>query len=176
MLRCGGTSNIMRHSEPGLDHSSKLSSAGSGTFNAWLQHRLEGRRLSQRQLAEKTGVDHSTISRLIRGQRMPTLRTAVLLAKALGGAEAADMADAMNKPASSTSRPAQVEYALRSDESLTESQVRQIMDYYWTVRRVRPAPPAAKPSGPKAPVPIVVQVQPAAGSGRHPDRVRHRSP
>ena len=173
MLSCGAWSTIMRRPYEELD---PRRSAGAPSFTSWLQQRLEVSRLTQRQLANKSGIDHSTISRLLRGERLPSLRTATSLAKALGGAEAADMADAMNKPASSTSRPAQVEYALRSDESLTESQVRQIMDYYWTVRRVRPAPPAAKPSGPKAPVPIVVQVQPAAGSGRHPDRVRHRSP
>ena len=163
VLHCGGSSNIMRR-PPGEPP----------TFTAWLQQRLEASRLSQRQVANKSGIDHSTISRLLRGERMPSLRTATLLAKAVGGAEAATMPDVMNVPASSRSRPADVEYALRSDESLTEAKVRQIMDYYLIVRRVRPVPPAARPSGPKVRVPIVVQVprtglpiRPASRTIRH---------
>ena len=173
MLTCGGSSNIMRQSDPGLDHPSKLGRARSGTFNAWLQHRLVTSRLTQRQVAARAGIHHSTISRLLGGDRTPSLRTATSLAHALGMPDADATLDEMITPGSSRSRPAQVEYALRSDDSLTEAGVRQIMDYYLIVRRVRPAPPAAKPSGPKVPVPIVVQVpkDPAAGSGRHPGRI-----
>ena len=39
--------------------------------------------MSQRQLAQQSGVDHSTISRLIRGDRMPSLGTATKLARGL---------------------------------------------------------------------------------------------
>jgi transcriptional regulator with XRE-family HTH domain len=41
--------------------------------------------MSQRQLAQQSGVDHSTISRLVRGDRMPSLGTATKLAR--GSAE-----------------------------------------------------------------------------------------
>ena len=39
--------------------------------------------MSQRQLALQSGVNHSTISRLIKEDRMPSLRTATKLARAL---------------------------------------------------------------------------------------------
>lgn len=142
--------------------------ADSGTFNAWLEATLKARRMSQRQLANRTGIAHSTISRLIRGQRIPSLRTATSLAYALGVPEAAARLDEMMRPASSTSRSAQVEYALRSDESLAEVDVREIMELYLAARRTGPGPgrPASKPSGRRTPVPIVVQI---------PDRVAKRA-
>ena len=42
-------------------------------FNDWLRTQLKAKKMSQRQLAQQSGVDHSTISRLIRGDRMPSL-------------------------------------------------------------------------------------------------------
>ena len=42
-------------------------------FNEWLRAQLKAKKMSQRQLAQQSGVDHSTISRLIRGDRMPSL-------------------------------------------------------------------------------------------------------
>ena len=39
--------------------------------------------MSQRQLALQSGVNHSTISRLVKQDRMPSLRTATKLARAL---------------------------------------------------------------------------------------------
>ena len=49
-------------------------------FNEWLRAQLKAKKMSQRQLAQQSGVDHSTISRLIRGDRMPSLGTATKLA------------------------------------------------------------------------------------------------
>ena len=95
--------------------------------------------MSQRQLAQQSGVDHSTISRLIRGDRMPSLGTATKLARGLR--ELRDDADAtqyLGVVASGTQNPtARVEYALRADELLNEAQVRQIMEYYLAVRMRR---------------------------------------
>ena len=45
-------------------------------FNEWLRAQLKAKKMSQRQLAQQSGVDHSTISRLIRGDRMPSLAEA----------------------------------------------------------------------------------------------------
>jgi transcriptional regulator with XRE-family HTH domain len=86
-------------------------------FNEWLRAQLKAKKMSQRQLAQQSGVDHSTISRLIRGDRMPSLGTATKLARGL--------------------RELRVEYALRADELLSEPQVRQIMEYYLAVRMRR---------------------------------------
>ena len=52
-------------------------------FNEWLRTHLKAKKMSQRQLAQQSGVDHSTISRLIRGDRMPSLGTAQKLARGL---------------------------------------------------------------------------------------------
>jgi len=92
--------------------------------------------MSQRQLALQSGVDHSTISRLIKGDRMPSLGTATKLARGLreihdeseGPTYFSGLAARQLMP---TSR---VEYALRGDELLTESDVRELMQAYIAVR------------------------------------------
>ncbi len=159
------------------DVDADVGSTGSsaGTFNKWLQSQLQARRLTQRQLAHKSGVDHSTISRLIREDRMPSLRTATLLARGLDVPVGAATFDGRT-----SSRAADVEYALRSDELLSEAQVREIMHVYLAarLRHVRPAAAASQASTRRAPVPIVVQV-PAlhsrSGPRRPPASARGRS-
>lgn len=108
-------------------------------FNEWLRAQLKAKKMSQRQLAQQSGVDHSTISRLIRGDRMPSLGTATKLARGLREIrEDADAAQYLGLVVNGTQNPtARVEYALRSDEALTEAQVRQIMEYYLAVRMRR---------------------------------------
>ena len=108
-------------------------------FNEWLRAQLKSKRMSQRQLAQQSGVDHSTISRLIRGDRMPSLGTATKLARGLR--EIRDDAEApqyLGTVTGATTNPtARVEYALRADDVLTEPQVRQVMEYYLAVRMRR---------------------------------------
>ncbi len=108
-------------------------------FNEWLQAQLKAKKMSQRQLAQQSGVDHSTISRLIRGDRMPSLGTATKLARGLR--ELRDDADTPQYlglvAAGATNPTARVEYALRADDLLSEPQVRQIMEYYLAVRMRR---------------------------------------
>ena len=116
-----------------------MTSQHGRAFNEWLRAQLKAKKMSQRQLAQQSGVDHSTISRLIRGDRMPSLGTATKLARGLR--ELRDDADAtqyLGVVASGTQNPtARVEYALRADELLNEAQVRQIMEYYLAVRMRR---------------------------------------
>ncbi len=116
-------------------------------FNEWLRTQLKAKKMSQRQLAQQSGVDHSTISRLVRGDRTPSLGTATKLARGLR-----ELRDETETPhyfgvvASSTSHPtARVEYALRSDDLLSEPQVRQVMEYYLALRMRRLA--AARQNG-----------------------------
>lgn len=154
-------------------------SSSAGTFNTWLRSQLQARQLTQRQLAHKSGVDHSTISRLIREDRMPSLRTATLLARGLDVPVGGATFDGRTSGRAS-SRAAGVEYALRSDELLSEVQVREIMHVYLAarlrhVRRVAAVPQA---STRRAPVPIVVQVpahQSRPGPRRPPASARGRS-
>ena len=105
-------------------------------FNEWLRAQLKAKKMSQRQLAQQSGVDHSTISRLIRGDRMPSLGTATKLARGLREIrEDSDTSTALGVVSVGPQNPtARVEYALRADEALTEPQVRQIMEYYLAVR------------------------------------------
>jgi transcriptional regulator with XRE-family HTH domain len=108
-------------------------------FNEWLRAQLKAKKMSQRQLAQQSGVDHSTISRLVRGDRMPSLGTATKLARGLRELGENDegpqylglMGGGVQNPT------ARVEYALRSDEALGEAQVRQVMEYYLAVRMRR---------------------------------------
>ena len=108
-------------------------------FNEWLRAQLKAKKMSQRQLAQQSGVDHSTISRLIRGDRMPSLGTATKLARGLREIrEDADGPAALGVVSMGPQNPtARVEYALRADESLAEPQVRQVMEYYLAVRMRR---------------------------------------
>ena len=118
-------------------------------FNEWLRAQLRAKKMSQRQLAQASGVDHSTISRLVRGDRTPSLGTATKLARGLR--ELRDDADAplylgLVSSGATVNPTARVEYALRADDALGEPQVRQIMEYYLAVRMRRYARPVLPPS------------------------------
>jgi transcriptional regulator with XRE-family HTH domain len=121
------------HEHPGMTRSN------GRAFNEWLRAQLKAKKMSQRQLAQQSGVDHSTISRLVRGDRMPSLGTATKLARGLREIGENDegpqylglMGGGVQNPT------ARIEYALRADEALTESQVRQVMEYYLAVRMRR---------------------------------------
>jgi transcriptional regulator with XRE-family HTH domain len=129
-------------------------------FNEWLRTQLKVKKMSQRQLAQQSGVDHSTISRLIRGDRTPSLGTATKLARGLREIQdEADTPQYFGLVASGATNPtARVEYALRSDEYLGEPQVRQIMEYYLAIRMRRVA--ASQAGNPAGTVPGRPGIQP----------------
>lgn len=125
--------------------------AGAIVFNLWLRRQLRERRMSQRQLAALSGVDHSTISRLLRQDRRPSLSTATKLVAALRhvGSEQADVAaaDYFERMPEETIFPARrVELALRADDQLDDDQVRRLMTLYLDARR-RHAAAAQSPPG-----------------------------
>ena len=109
------------------------------SFNTWLRGQLREKKMSQRQLALQSGVDHSTISRLIKGDRMPSLGTATKLARGLR--EIHEESEGPGYFASVSSRQllptTRVEYALRGDDLLTETDVRELMQAYITLRTRR---------------------------------------
>lgn len=134
--------------------------SGRRAFNQWLRVQLKARNLTQRQLAQKSGVDHSTISRLTRGDGVPSLRTATMLMRGLGMAQDLGGLDG-DSLGRSGSPAARVEYALRSDDLLSEAEVRGIMNVYLAARLRPPrvdAAPAPMESTTSTPVPIVVGV------------------
>lgn len=105
-------------------------------FSEWLRAQLKAKKMSQRQLSQRSGVDHSTISRLICGDRMPLLGTATKLAHRLRELrDDADTLEYLGLMSSGGANPtARVEYAVRSDDVLSDTQVRQIMAYYLAAR------------------------------------------
>jgi transcriptional regulator with XRE-family HTH domain len=122
------------------------------SFNSWLRSQLKEKKMSQRQLALQSGVDHSTISRLIKGDRMPSLGTATKLARGLR--EIRDEAEGPAYFASLTTRQllptARVEYALRGDDALNEGDVRDLMQAYIAVRNRRLRDNGSTPNGSQA--------------------------
>ncbi len=111
--------------------------AGAIVFNLWLRRQLRERRMSQRQLAHLSGVDHSTISRLIAGDRTPSLDTAAKLARALHVSTdeiGTELGFVDGGPILPTQR---VEAALRGDDDLDDADVRALMEEY-IARRRRP--------------------------------------
>jgi transcriptional regulator with XRE-family HTH domain len=114
--------------------------AGTIAFNIWLRRQLRERRMSQRQLAALSGVDHSTISRLLRQDRRPSLTTATKLVGALrhvgSNQTEPDTAEYFDRIPEETVFPARrVELALRADEQLDDDQVRRLMSMYLDARR-----------------------------------------
>lgn len=149
------------------------------TFNDWLRAQLKARKMSQRQLALASGVDHSTISRLVRGDRVPSLATAARLARGLRELrDVGDGAQVLGLLSAANAHPAaRVEYALRADDSLTELQVRQVMQYYHAIRSRRLATreepqPVLRPASaaaPAAPSPVGRPAAPAAPAAHGPN-------
>jgi transcriptional regulator with XRE-family HTH domain len=126
-----------------IDHPGMTRTNGRA-FNEWLRAQLKAKKMSQRQLAQQSGVDHSTISRLVRGDRMPSLGTATKLARGLRElGENDDGPQYLGLMGGGVQNPtARVEYALRADEALSEAQVRQVMEYYLAVRMRRIGSPS----------------------------------
>ena len=108
---------------------------GRDSFAEWLRLELRAHRMSVRQLALRSGVDHSTISRILAGNREPGLRTALAIVGVFRSTEedfnvARDLAD-LRGPIDPI---AAVERAFRADSHLTDDQVGDLMRYYLAVR------------------------------------------
>jgi transcriptional regulator with XRE-family HTH domain len=128
------------HGAAASRYGSPMTLQDARSFNAWLRSQLKEKKMSQRQLALQSGVDHSTISRLIKGDRMPSLGTATKLARGLR--EISDESEgpayfASLQTARAVLPTTRVEYALRGDEVLTEGDVRELMQTYIGVRTRR---------------------------------------
>lgn len=55
-----------------------------GDFAGWLRDAMASRRLSARVVGMRTGINHSTITRLLHGGREPTLATVLALLRLFG--------------------------------------------------------------------------------------------
>jgi transcriptional regulator with XRE-family HTH domain len=105
-------------------------------FRDWLTLQLRARRMSLRQLANRSGVNVSTVSRIVRGERRPTLHTAVRLARVVR--DSADESSATrffgSLTADSLDPVREVERALRADGLLDDEDVRRVMQAYLEAR------------------------------------------
>jgi transcriptional regulator with XRE-family HTH domain len=140
MLRLLGRTTGALASVTSSAYRSQMTLQTPRSFNAWLRSQLKEKKMSQRQLALQSGVDHSTISRLIKGDRMPSLGTATKLARGLR--EISDESEgpayfATLQNARAVLPTTRVEYALRGDDALTEGDVRELMQAYIAVRQRR---------------------------------------
>jgi transcriptional regulator with XRE-family HTH domain len=116
---------------------SALNDPNEVQFRDWLTLQLRARRMSLRQLANRSGVNVSTVSRIVRGERRPTLHTAVRLARVVR--ESADESSATrffgSLTADSLDPVREVERALRADGLLDDDDVRRVMQAYLEARR-----------------------------------------
>ena len=133
-------------------------------FGVWLRQELRARRLSQRQLADRSGVDHSTISRILTSGHVPTLRTAVRLAQGLG-ADAIPIRQVPGDPEHAVRR---VEHALRADLTLSEAAIVRTMRVYLRERSPADSPSSAGSVGSSGSVGSVGSLGPARVGRRQP--------
>lgn len=141
--------------------------AGALVFNVWLRRQLRERRMTQRQLAAMSGVNHSTISRLLTNGRAPSLETATKLAHALrhrwSDEQVATYFDLLaERPLMPTQR---VESALRGDDDLSEDDVRALMEQYLVARAKRRQQRTAGGGGYQVPLAAVAGNRRARGRG-----------
>lgn len=55
----------------------------AGDFAGWLRDAMKARGMSARMVGMRTGINHSTVTRLWHGERQPTLATAMALLRLL---------------------------------------------------------------------------------------------
>ena len=119
-----------------------MSDRNADQFREWLRRQLRSRRMSLRQLAAHSGVSASTVSRVVRGDRQPSLQTALRLVRVLRSAdEEFDPATQLGSMGDRFDPTTNVERALRADSRLAEGDVRRVMLMYTMLR----APTAAEP-------------------------------
>ena len=104
-------------------------------FSGWLAGELRARKLSQRQLAKFAGLNPATISRLLRGERLPSLETVTKLMHALPGTSSDAQVRYLGRMTATTEPTTRVMEALASDALLGEGDVRQILNAYLELRR-----------------------------------------
>jgi transcriptional regulator with XRE-family HTH domain len=123
-----------------------MNDAREDEFSEWLRRELRARRMSLRQLAARSGVNASTVSRVARGDRRPSLRTALRFMRVLHeGQESYDPATRLRSVSGQFDPVAGIERALRADSRLSEADVRRVMRLYHGLRRPESDSSGARP-------------------------------
>jgi transcriptional regulator with XRE-family HTH domain len=107
------------------------SPARGNAFARWLAAELRARRMSQRVLAVQSGVDHSTIARILGSGRIPSLATATRIVEALGVHIGGEILAVQRAESSAVGRARD---ALEADPVLDEVDVAAVMRLYVRVR------------------------------------------
>jgi transcriptional regulator with XRE-family HTH domain len=100
-------------------------------FDAWLTGELDAREMTPGRLSRLSGLHRSTISRLLHGERHPTVETATRIAVALGSTRL---------PAGRERRTdivARVRHELAADPTLSPRDVQRVMARYVLQRGAR---------------------------------------
>ena len=119
-----------------------MTDANADQFREWLRRQLRARRMSGRQLAAHSGVSASTVSRVVRGDRQPSLQTALSLARVLRTAgDDFDPAANLGVMIGRVDPVTEVERALHADPRLSDADVRRIMLTYQGLRQGSSSPP-----------------------------------
>lgn len=100
-------------------------------FREWLARKIKTRGLSHTQLALLSGVDRSTVGRLLAGDRSPSLDTAVRLVGALDDEALPTVLARLGRRANHPTRVAQ---ALSEDPQLSETAEARLMRCYRELR------------------------------------------
>jgi transcriptional regulator with XRE-family HTH domain len=101
----------------------------------WLRTGMQARGMTQRQLAMQSGVDHSTISRILSGDRSAAWATVLRLAVALG-----EPLPVPDDPSYHPSAVARVERALRADSAIEDRDRERLVRMYLDIRAKRANP------------------------------------
>jgi transcriptional regulator with XRE-family HTH domain len=99
----------------------------TAAFVDWLRIEMRQRRISQRMLAARAGISHSTVSRMLKEDRSPTFETAQRLARALY--PHAPLGRWEIDPA------AEVERLLAADPAIEEADAEELIQAYRAARR-----------------------------------------
>jgi transcriptional regulator with XRE-family HTH domain len=103
-------------------------------FPVWLETQLRARRMSLRQLADRSGVNPSTVSRIVQRKRRPTLRTALRITRVLDPVRGEALLDLPVVGPSGGDPVTNVERALRADPDLTDAAISRLMTQYLNLR------------------------------------------
>lgn len=104
-----------------------MNTTPSDQLRAWLQRHAVSRGLTHAQLALRSGLDRSTVSRFLHGDRSPTLDTAVRLMRSV---DPDGLPPDLARMLEVTDPETRVERALRDDARLTESHIGDVMRLY----------------------------------------------
>jgi len=125
------TERSLADAQPRFNRMYCVTTTPADLFREWLARAITARGLSQAQLALRSGVDRSTVGRILNGDRRPTLDTAIRLVGALDTAAMPRVFARLGRLADDTDRVAQ---AFRDDPHLSGSNAAKLLRCYLNLR------------------------------------------